>query len=223
MPVIIPAIIGGVASVAGAAISAAAAHHAGDVAAQAASANNALQSQVYAGDKALIQPTVDRGNAAADALQGFLGLGGDPAKIQSAFNDYLNSTGYQFNLHQGLDAAEQSQAARGLLGSGATLKALDAFGTGEASRYGQQYAANLADVANRGVQGVNALTGAGTNYANQVSANNNTAASASANAGLTAASGANALIANALAAFGLARGASSYGAAGAYNPFAPGG
>ena len=50
MPVIIPAIIGGVATVAGAAISAAAAHHAGDVAAQAASANNALQSQVYAGD-----------------------------------------------------------------------------------------------------------------------------------------------------------------------------
>lgn len=221
MPLIIPAIIGGVASVAGAAISSAAATHAGNVAAKAASANTALQGQVYQSDKTLIQPTVDRGNAAADALQGFLGLGGDPGKIQGAFNAYLKSTGYQFNRQQGLDAVTQSAAAKGLLGSGATLKALDAYGTGEADQYGQQYAANLAGVANRGVQGVNALTGAATNYANQVSGANTTAATASANAGMATAGAANGLIANALAAYGLARGASSYGAA--YNPFAPGG
>ncbi len=85
-----------VATVGGAVVSSGAARHASDVAAQAAATNNALQQQTYESNKALIQPAVDRGNTAADALQGFLGLGGDPAATQKAFDNYLNSTGYQF-------------------------------------------------------------------------------------------------------------------------------
>ena len=221
MPLIIPAIIGTVGAVGGALISSHAANNASNQAAQAAASNNALQSQIYQSNKALITPYVDRGNTAADALQGFLGLGGDPAKTQAAFQNYLNSTGYQFNLHQGLDAAEQSKAAQGLYNSGAALKALDAYGTGLAGTYGQQYIDNLGNVAQRGVNAVGTLTGAGQNYANQVGSNNAGAANVAANAGLAAAGQTNGLIGNALSAFGNLRGQSSYGGGG--NAFASGG
>jgi len=232
-------IIGGVlgigGSLFGAHSSSSAANHASDVAAQAAASNNALQSQIYNSNKDLIQPTVDRGNQAADELSGFLGLGGDPAKTQAAFNTYLNSTGYQFERGQGIDAASQSKAAEGLFNSGAALKALDDYGTGVAQKYGQQYVDNLGGIATRGVNGVNALTGAGTNYANAVSSNNNSAATASGNAGLAAASNTNDLIGNAFKAFGAFKGGNSFGASsyggggsaaatsGAYGGFGPGG
>ena len=65
-------------------------------------------------------------------MNGFLGLGGDPAATQAAFNTYLNSTGYQFNRQQGLDAVNQSKASQGLFNSGSTLEALDNYATGEA-------------------------------------------------------------------------------------------
>ncbi len=205
------AIIGAVAGVAGAAISAGAANHASNVAANAAAQNNALQSQIYTSNKGLEQPYIDAGNTASTALQGFLGLGGDPAATQKAFDNYLNSTGYQFTRQQGLDAATQSKAAAGMLGSGATLKALDAYGTGLASQYGQQYVDNLGSVANRGANSANALAGQGQAYANAVSGNTNSAATTSANAALSNASTTNALIGNALAAYGVSRGQSSYG------------
>lgn len=226
MPAIIPAIIGGVAAVGGAVISSSAAGHASDVAANAAAQNNALQAQIYGENKALATPYIDRGNAAGDELNGFLGLGGDPAKIQAAFDTYLNSTGYQFDKQQGIDAITSNKAVGGLLNSGSTLKALDTFGTGEAQKYGQQYAQNLFGVSGQGVGAINALTGAGTHYADAVGANNNSAASVSANAGLASAGQINGLIGNAFNAYGAARGGSSFGSGsggGGYNPFAPGG
>ena len=210
----IPAIIGVAGAVGGSLISSHAAHSAANQAQQAAESNNALQKNIYDTNRGLIQPTVDRGNVAADALQGFLGLGGDPAKTHAAFQNYLNSTGYQFERQQGLDTAEQSKAAAGLYNSGAALKALDAYGTGEAQKYGQQYIDNLGGIATRGVQGVGALTGAGTNYANQVGSNTAGAANVGANAALAGAANTNNLIGNALSAFGNFRGQSSYGGGG---------
>ena len=204
------AIIGAVAAVGGAAISASASNHASNVARDAAAANNALSAQQYNTTKGLIQPAVDRGNTAADALQGFLGLGGDPAKTQAAFQHYLDSTGYQFTRQQGIDSAEQSASAQGLVNSGAALKALQDRGTGLAQQYGQQYVGNLNQVADRGTGAINALTGAGnTNVANQ-SNNNNSAATASGNAALASAGQINGLIGNAFSAYGSSRGASSF-------------
>ncbi len=183
MPALIPALIVGAAGVAGAAISGAAASHASDVTAQAAARNDALQQQTYESDKALIQPAVDRGAAAADELQGFLGLGGDPAKIQTAFDAYLDSTGYEFEKQQGLAAVGQAQSAEGLYNSGAAAKALDAFGTALASKYGQLYVNDLSGVTKTGQDAINALTGAATNNANQQQSGNLAAAAAGANAG----------------------------------------
>jgi hypothetical protein len=215
MPALIPALVIGAGTVAGAAISGGAADNAAHTAANTAAENNALQSQIYGSNKALAQPYVDAGDHAETALNGFLGLGGDPAATQKAFNDYLGSTGYQFNLNQGLGAVNQSKAAAGLLGSGSTLKALDAYGTGLADQYGQQYVGNLQNEVSTGQNAVNGLTGAGQSYANAVSSNNNTAAATAASAGLAGASNTNALIGNALSAYGALRGQSSFGGGGA--------
>lgn len=215
MPALIPALVIGAGTVAGAAISGGAADSAASTAANTAAANNALQSQIYGSNKALAQPYIDSGGNAETALNGFLGLGGDPAATQKAFNDYLGSTGYQFNLGQGLDAVNQSKAAAGLLGSGSTLKALDAYGTGLADQYGQQYVGNLQNEVSTGQSAASGLAGAGQSYANAVSANNNTASNTAATAGATGAASANALIGSALNAYGALRGQSSFGGGGA--------
>ena len=221
MPALIPALIVGAAGVAGAAVSANAASHASDTAAATAASDNALQQQTYDSNKTLIQPEIDRGAAAADELQGFLGLGGDPSKAQTALQTYLGSTGYQFDLNQGLDAVEQSKAAEGLFNSGAAEKALDAYGTGLAQTYGQSYASDLAGVAQTGAGAINALTGAAVNNANQQQSNNVGAAATNANAELTSANTIDALIAKGVNAYAMMRGQSSFG--GSYNAFAPGG
>ncbi len=211
MPALIPALVIGAGAVAGAGISAAATSNAANKASEAAAANNALQSQIYSQNSANAQPYIQAGDKANTALQGFLGLGGDPAASQAALNDYLNSTGYQFTRSQGIEAAQQNAASSGMLNSGATLKALDAYGTGLADQYGQQYEQNLQGVVNTGEGAANALAGQGQSYANAVSANNNSAATTAANAGLAGASSVNSLIGNAFQAYGLTRGLSSFG------------
>lgn len=219
---IIAAVIGGVAAIGGSLISSHAVNSASKAARDAANQNNALQRDTYGQNKALITPYVNRGAAAGDELNGFLGLGGDPAKSKAALDTYLNSTGYQFDRQQGIDAVTQNKAVSGLLNSGSALKGLDEYATGEAQRYGQAYAGNLNDVSNRGVQAVNALTGAGTNYANQVSNNNNSAATAAGAAAIAGANSTNSLIGQALGAYALSRGQSSYGGGGSggsgFNP-----
>jgi type II secretory pathway pseudopilin PulG len=214
MPVIIPAIIAGAGAIGGALISSNAVNNASNAATAAAAANNALQLQIYNSNKGLETPYIDRGDAAGNELNGFLGLGGDPAKIQQAFNTFLNSTGYQFNYNQGLDAALQNKAAAGMLDSGSATKALDAYGTGLADQYGQQYASDLAGVSSQGAGAANALAGEGENYANQVSSNNNNAATVQGNAAIAGANIDSGLINNALNAYALTRGSSSYGGGG---------
>jgi hypothetical protein len=213
MPALIPALIVGAAGVAGSAISAGAANKASNTAANTAAADNALQEKIYNENSANEQPYIAAGDQASDELNGFLGLGGDPAKTQAAYDTYLNSTGYDFAKQQGLDGAEQTAAAKGLYNSGAALKALDAYGTGEAETYGQNYVTDLNAVATRGAGSANALAGTGQSYANAVSSNNNTAAGVEANADLKTASSENSLISSAINAFGYGRGTSSFGGA----------
>ncbi len=226
MPIaLIAAGVGAVGSIGGALISSNAAGNAADIAAQTAAENNALQLQIYNEDKGLAQPYIDRGNAAGTELNGFLGLGGDPAATKAAFDTYLNSTGYKFNFDQGQNAVTSSKAASGLLDSGSTLKALDQFGTDLADQYGQQYVGDLSGVSGQGLSALGGLEGAGQN-ANQASSNNNNAAGIAATAGLTSAGQINGLLSNAFSAYGAFRGGSSFasGSGGApYNPFSGGG
>lgn len=210
MPVAIPLAIVGAAGL-GAGASLIGSGEAAGAAKSAASQSNALQSQIYGQNSANAQPYIQAGDAANTALQGFLGIGGDPAASQKALSNYLNSTGYQFNLNQGLNAVETSKAAQGLLGSGSTLQALDGFATGKANQYGQQYEQNLQNVASTGQAAAGALAGEGQSYANAVSANNTNAANATGNAFLSGANTVNGLVGNAMNAFNFAKGGSSFG------------
>jgi hypothetical protein len=79
-PVVIAAGIGAAAGIGGGLLSASAqkkaASKAADAATQTAEMNNALQSQIYGENKALLSPYVNRGNSAGDAINALLGLGG---------------------------------------------------------------------------------------------------------------------------------------------------
>lgn len=102
------------------------------------------------------------------------------------FASWLGSTNYNFTLGQGLDAVNKGYAARGTLQSGAAMKALNNYGQNTANGYLQNYENMLANQAGVGLSATNAVMGVGTNYANQVSANNNSAGSAAGNAALAA-------------------------------------
>lgn len=66
-------------------------------------------------------------------IAGLLGVGGDPAASQKAFQNYLGSTGYNFQLQQGTGAINANAASQGLLNSGSTGKALTSYGQNLAS------------------------------------------------------------------------------------------
>lgn len=67
---------------------------------------------------------------------------------------YQQSPGYDFRLAEGQKAIERSAAAQGLLGSGATLKALDRYGQDYASGEYGNYLNQLGTLAGYGRQAV---------------------------------------------------------------------
>ena len=67
---------------------------------------------------------------------------------QNAFQQYLDSTGYQFQFNQGQQGLTGSAAARGLLNSGATAKALTQYGQDMGKRYFSDYMGQLGNMNN---------------------------------------------------------------------------
>lgn len=78
-------------------------------------------------------------------------------KSQAGFQNYLNSAGYKTQLNSGIDALNSNAAARGLLKSGATLKATQRFGAGLGQQYFNNYISQLNQQAGIGVQSDAAL------------------------------------------------------------------
>lgn len=103
------------------------------------------------------------------------------ADYNNAFNNYRNSTGYQFRFNEGMRAID---AAAPVLNSGARFKALQNYGQNIASNEFGNYLGQLANQQGVGLSGASAQAGVGQNYVNTVSANNNSAGSAAANAAL---------------------------------------
>jgi len=101
---------------------------------------------------------------------------------QAAFQNYLGSTGYQFQVDQGNQAINQGYAASGTLQSGAALKALQTYGQNTATGFFRDYLGLLGNQQSVGLSGASAIAGVGQGYANSVSQNNNSAGSAAANA-----------------------------------------
>lgn len=85
---------------------------------------------------------------------------------QEAFDKFRADPGYQFSFDQGQQAIDRSAAARGILNSGATAKALDRFGTGLADQEYGNYFARLQSLANLGQTATNSSNSAAQTYAN---------------------------------------------------------
>lgn len=66
----------------------------------------------------------------------------------NAFNSYLDSTGYGFMMDQGQRAITGSAAAKGLLNSGSTAKALTKFGQNTGKSYFADYMNQLSNMNN---------------------------------------------------------------------------
>lgn len=98
------------------------------------------------------QQYLPAGGAAISQQQALLGLGGDPAAAAQGFQNYQNSTGFQGQLQAGQQALTGSAAARGLLGSGSTLRALQAQGQQLGAQSFNNYLGQLGGVAGMGLQ-----------------------------------------------------------------------
>lgn len=97
---------------------------------QSSSSTTGIYNQAYGGLSQALAPEVSSGVGSASLLSQLLtGTGG-----QAAYNNYQNSTGFQNQLQTGTKAITNNAATSGLLNSGATLKALDTYGTGLAQQ-----------------------------------------------------------------------------------------
>lgn len=103
---------------------------------------------------------IQQGGQAGSMLGNLLGLNGGPAQTQG-FQNFRDSTGYQFGKQQGMDSITGNAATQGLLNSGGTLKALDTYGQNYANTQYGNYTGLLQNQVNSGLQGAGVLAGAG--------------------------------------------------------------
>jgi hypothetical protein len=107
---------------------------------------------------------INRGNSAGNAQADLLGLNGAAGSdaASPAYQNYLNSTGYKFQLKSGQDAIGGSAASRGILNSGSTAKALTQYGQNLASTGFDNYLGHLSGVSQQGQVGLGQVAQAGT-------------------------------------------------------------
>jgi hypothetical protein len=142
----VPSLIGAGASIYGA-------NKAAKASSKAAEQALALQREQYQQARTDMQPYMQAGQAGLNAFQdrllggggsasdpGAFGATANPTYAQAAYqapaafnygaDDYTQSPGYQWQLQQGMNAINSSQAHRGAMDSGATLKSLARYAQG---------------------------------------------------------------------------------------------
>jgi hypothetical protein len=140
--------------------------------------NQAFATDMYNKNTAMFQPQTSYGDAADRMIAGLLGTGGDKSASANAYQTFRDSTGYQTNLQEGLDAVTANSAARGTFQSGATAKALQDRGTQLNNAYLQQFLGNLTNQSNTGTAAKSAIAGQGANLTNTVIQSNDASAKA---------------------------------------------
>lgn len=198
------------ASIAGAALTSSAASKAARRTQASLDANTALAREQYEFSRGQLTPYIDRGSAADQRIAAFLGLGDDDEAAHRAFQDFLDSSGYRFQVDQGTRAVTASKAAAGMLNSGSTLKALQTYGQNTARSYLGNYLDQLGNVANRGAGSASALSGARQQLTSTTSQNNLAATDAANAASNTRTTALNGLLGSALGAYGDWAGANAY-------------
>lgn len=116
--------------------------------------------QAYPYLQGALSPQVSNGTNASGQLANMLGLNG-PAGQQTGFDNWRNSTGYQFGMQQGQDSITGNAATQGLLNSGSTLKALDTYGQNYANTQYQNYLNPLQNLMAGGTAAAGVLGSAG--------------------------------------------------------------
>jgi hypothetical protein len=110
---------------------------------------------------------------------------GTTTSALSPWDQFRNSTNYQFRYDQGLKATEGAYATKGALDSGAAEKAKITFGQNFASNELSNYMNLLAGQQNVGLSAGNAIMGVSTSAANAIAGQNTNAGNVAANAALT--------------------------------------
>jgi hypothetical protein len=95
-----------------------------------------------------------------NAIASLLGLNGEAGQTEG-FDNFRKSSGYDFVQDQGTQGIEASQASKGLLGSGSTLKGITNFSSNLANSFLSQYLSNLGSLGDRGLQAGQLIAGAG--------------------------------------------------------------
>lgn len=103
--------------------------------------------------------------AAPKPAAGGTGTGTAPATGEDRYGGFYASPGYRFRLDEGSRAYDRSAAARGMLLSGAQVKAQTRYGQGVASDEFGNYTNRLAAIAGLGQTGVQGAGNAASNYA----------------------------------------------------------
>lgn len=124
------------------------------------SAQSSASNQAYPYLQGALGGTVGTGTSAGSQLGNLLGLNGGTAQTQG-FQNFNNSTGYQFGLNQGMQSITGNAATQGLLNSGGTLKALDTYGQNYANTQYQNYTGQLQNLLNSGIQSAGVVSSAG--------------------------------------------------------------
>jgi hypothetical protein len=110
------------------------------------------------------------GANAFETRQALLGLGGDVGAAEGAFQNYLDSSGFNFALDTGMDAITGNRAARGILDSGRTGTNLMEFGSNLGRRAFDNYLGQLMQDTQVGLNANqtygNVLTGSASNMSN---------------------------------------------------------
>lgn len=124
---------------------------------------------------AALSPYMTAGGAATTKMSDFLGLGDNPATAEDIL---AASPGYKFQLDQGTQALDRSQASRGGYFSGAALKAAQDYSSGLAKQTADDYYAKLAGASGQGLNAAGA-------YGNNVTAMGSAGANANIQSGNT--------------------------------------
>lgn len=119
-----------------------------------------------------LSPQINNGTGASNQMSNLLGLNGNQGQNQ-AFQNWQNSTGYQFGLNQGTQAITGNAAASGLLNSGATAKALNTYGQNYANTQYGNYFNQLQGLLSGGNQAAGVVAGAGQQSQTQSSGSSN--------------------------------------------------
>lgn len=130
------------------------------------------ENQAYPYLQGALGGTIGNAGSAGSQIANLLGLNGNAAQGQG-FNNWKDSTGYQFGMDQGVKAITGNAATKGLLNSGGTLKAVDTFGQNYADTKFGDYQGMLQQLLGSGIQGAGVLANAGQKSISNSTSNSN--------------------------------------------------